>query len=201
MSAYRRPPWLVIAATVATLINAIVRLFRVFGGRSRPGATTGGVEPPSRPASTRSTRPAPSRSSRPTSNGADRRPTAPRGGADATDSSTGSDGGIIRLFQQRRSDVVVTASGTVVKLLPDDDDDSDGSGKHQLFLVELLTGITVKVSHNLEFGRVPVQEGQVVSFRGEYEWTEKGGTIHWTHHDPRGSHEDGWIELDGKRYG
>ena len=105
------------------------------------------------------------------------------------------------MFQQKRSDVVVTASGTVVKLLPDDDDDSDGSGKHQVFLVELLTGITVKISHNVEFGRVPVQEGQVVSFRGEYEWTEKGGTIHWTHHDPRGSHEGGWIELDGTRYG
>jgi hypothetical protein len=183
----------VIAATVATLVNAIVRLFRAFGGNSRPGATTGSVEPSSRQSRSTSTRtqrdePRPS-------------PTKPRSESNERDTSVGSDGGIIRLFQQKRSDVVVTASGTVVKLLPDDDNDTDGSGKHQIFLVELLTGITVKISHNVEFGRVPVQEGQVISFRGEYEWTEKGGTIHWTHHDPRGTHEDGWIELDGRRYG
>ena len=48
---------------------------------------------------------------------------------------------------------------------------------------------------------MPVREDDVISFRGEYEYTEQGGTIHWTHHDPRGTHEDGWIEYDGKQYG
>lgn len=180
------------AATVATLINALARLFRLFGGRSRSGATTGRVESSSRQEGTGSTQ----QGKRPTTS--PRATPAPPGGEH---DAAGSDGGIIRLFQQKRSDVVVTASGTVAKVLPDDDDDTDGSGKHQVFLVDLLTGITVKVCHNLEFGRVPVREGQVVGFRGEYEWTEKGGTIHWTHHDPRGAHEDGWIELEGQRYG
>lgn len=195
-SQYRRPPWLVIAATIATLINAIARLFRLFGGRSRSGATTGRVEPSSRQGDPSSTQP---------KDGLPRGSMRDRGGAETpareTEGGVGSDGGIVRLFQQKRSDVVVAASGPVAKILPDDDDDSDGSGKHQVFLVDLLTGITVKVSHNLEFGRVPVQQGQVVSFRGKYEWTEKGGTVHWTHHDPRGMHEDGWIELEGRRYG
>jgi len=91
----------------------------------------------------------------------------------------------------------------VVKILPDDDDDSDGSSKHQKLLVEVGAGaqkVTIRVCHNLDFGRIPVREGDVISFRGEYEWKELGGTIHWTHHDPRGVHEDGWIEHDGKRY-
>jgi hypothetical protein len=187
----RRPQWLVVATTVATLINALVRLFRVFGSRRGGTRTTSSVPPPvgvppEKPTSSRST-------TRPRTSGRD----TPHPQA----TQPGSDGGIIRLFQQRRSDVVVTASGKIVKILPDDTDDSDGSGQHQVFLVELLTGITVKVCHNLAFGRAPVQEGQVVSFKGEYEYTERGGTIHWTHHDPKGWHEDGWIELEGKRYG
>lgn len=48
---------------------------------------------------------------------------------------------------------------------------------------------------------MPAREGTIVSFRGEYEFNEKGGTIHWTHHDPKQWHEDGWIEVDGKRFG
>jgi hypothetical protein len=36
-----------------------------------------------------------------------------------------------------------------------------------------------------------------VKLHGQYEWTENGGTVHWTHRDNRGSHEAGWIEFKG----
>jgi hypothetical protein len=180
-----RPQWLVIAAGVATLINTLMRLFKMFKGKS----TT--------------TRSDPDRSA-PVGSSAPRRESgtaAPRRKDEVT-GPAGTDGGIPQLFKSKKSDTIVQASGEIVKILPDDTDTSDGSGMHQKFLVELTDRdrTTIKICHNLAFGRVPVREGDVLAFRGEYEWTEHGGTVHWTHHDPGGRHPGGWIEFNGRRY-
>jgi len=45
-----------------------------------------------------------------------------------------------------------------------------------------------------------LQLGDTVSFYGEYVWNEKGGVIHWTHHDPAGKHKTGWVRHNGERY-
>ena len=104
---------------------------------------------------------------------------------------------IASLFEAGTSDVVLTFDGTVVKILPDDNEGS----RHQKFLVE-VGDVTVLIAHNIDLAeRVPLTEGDTVTIRGEYEWTDKGGTVHWTHHDPKGRHEDGWIEHDSQRYG
>jgi hypothetical protein len=39
-----------------------------------------------------------------------------------------------------------------------------------------------------------------VTVRGEYEWSDRGGTMHWTHHDPKRWREGGWIEHRGVHY-
>ncbi|WP_439100836.1 DUF3465 domain-containing protein [Congregibacter sp.] len=101
-------------------------------------------------------------------------------------------------FENRQSDLQVQGSGTVIHVLPDD---TKGS-QHQRFLLELDTGLTLLVAHNIDLApRIPkLQKGDRIGFNGEYEWTEKGGVMHWTHHDPRGRHEDGWLERGGKRF-
>jgi hypothetical protein len=100
-------------------------------------------------------------------------------------------------FQQRLSDVLIEGSGRIVHLLPDDEQGS----RHQLFLVELEPGLTLKISHNIDLAPyVPVERGDSVAFFGEYEWNEKGGVIHWTHHDPAGRHPDGWLLHEGRTY-
>ncbi|MEZ5478885.1 MAG: DUF3465 domain-containing protein [Thiolinea sp.] len=57
------------------------------------------------------------------------------------------------------------------------------------------------VAHNIDLApRVPVEPGGRVNLRGEYAWNNRGGVIHWTHHDPKGRRDGGWIEWQGKRY-
>jgi hypothetical protein len=111
--------------------------------------------------------------------------------------SRGYDGTAIEIaFSEHNSNVQVEQNGRVLHILPDD---LDGS-KHQRFIVELPSGHTVLVSHNIDIApRIDgLQKGEAVAFRGEYEWNEKGGVVHWTHHDPAGRHDDGWIDYRGK---
>jgi len=104
---------------------------------------------------------------------------------------------IMQAFNARRSDVWVQASGTVVKTLADDNDGS----RHQRFLVELSNDITILIAHNIDLAPyIPLQRGDTVEFRGEYEWNDKGGVVHWTHHDPRGRKAGGWITHRRKKY-
>ena len=85
----------------------------------------------------------------------------------------------------------------VIRLLTDD---SDGS-RHQKFIVESASGLSVLVSHNIDLAdRVPVSRGDKITLRGRYEWSDRGGVLHWTHHDPRGTIEGGWIKFDGQTY-
>ena len=98
----------------------------------------------------------------------------------------------------RRSSTQVQGSGVVTRVLSDDNDGS----RHQRFILRLPTGESLLVAHNIDLApRVTgLQAGDTVSFNGEYEWNDRGGVIHWTHDDPRGSHIDGWVEHNGRRY-
>ncbi len=113
--------------------------------------------------------------------------------ATVTDSSQ-----IITAFDRQKSDVQVEGGGTVVKVLKDD---TKGS-QHQKFIVEVEPGHTVLIAHNIDLApRVAgIKEGDTVTFYGEYEYNDRGGVIHWTHHDPGGRHPDGWIKHKGVIY-
>jgi hypothetical protein len=116
-------------------------------------------------------------------------PSAPQSGAETT---------LQNAFANRQSDIQVQGGGTVVKILRDD---LEGS-RHQRFILELGTGQTVLVSHNIDLApRVrDLRTGDAIEFYGEYEWNPRGGVIHWTHHDPRGRHPGGWIKHAGNTY-
>jgi uncharacterized protein YxjI len=101
-----------------------------------------------------------------------------------------------KAFQARQSDLMVDVSGQVVRLLKDDLDSAQ-----QRFVINLPNGRNVMIVHDLgRSDRVPVSLHDEVNVRGEYEWTETGGMIHWTHHDIGPDRRHGWIDHRDKRY-
>ena len=102
------------------------------------------------------------------------------------------------LFRNESSGVMVQTQGIVRRILPDD---LEGSA-HQRFVIEAPSGLTLLVWHNIDLApRVSgLTVGDSLTVHGQYEWNSKGGVLHWTHHDPRGRHDPGWIEFQGKRY-
>lgn len=105
---------------------------------------------------------------------------------------------LLEAFRSGRSGVVLEVSGTVDKVLPDD---RRGS-RHQRFILGLSSGHTVLVSHNIDLApRVEgLARGDPVILSGQYEWNERGGVVHWTHHDPDGRRPGGWIRHEGSVY-
>lgn len=101
-------------------------------------------------------------------------------------------------YNNKQQSVQVTGVGTVVKLLPDD---LDGS-RHQKFIVQTGNNLTILIAHNIDLAAKikTLQQGDRISFFGEYEYNSKGGVVHWTHHDPGKRHPDGWLKHDGKLY-
>ena len=105
---------------------------------------------------------------------------------------------VARAFQHHQSNVQVEGEGTVSRILPDD----NAGSPHQRFIVQLGSGQTILIEHNIDLApRIDdIKVGDGVSFSGEYVWNEKGGLIHWTHHDPAGRHPAGWLKHDGRVY-
>ncbi|MDR0477218.1 MAG: DUF3465 domain-containing protein [Desulfobulbaceae bacterium] len=93
---------------------------------------------------------------------------------------------------------LVYGHGEVVKILPDD----DRGIRHQRFLLKVAPGLVVLVAHNTDIAKKigGLSAGDRLSFCGEYIWNDKGGVLHWTHHDPAGRHPDGWLSLNHTLY-
>ena len=105
---------------------------------------------------------------------------------------------VARPAEQWRSGQQVRGQGEVIRILSDDNDGS----RHQRFILRLSSGRTLLIAHNIDLApRVAsLRTGDTVAFYGQYESNDKGGVIHWTHHDPQGRHADGWLEHNGRRY-
>ncbi|MDX1698141.1 MAG: DUF3465 domain-containing protein [Thiohalobacterales bacterium] len=100
-------------------------------------------------------------------------------------------------YEARRSGVWLETEGRITRMLADDNEGS----RHQRFVLDVGDGHTVLVAHNIDLAeRVPASQGDTLRLRGMYEWNDRGGVIHWTHHDPEGRFQGGWIRSNGELY-
>ena len=101
-------------------------------------------------------------------------------------------------YENQQSDVQVKGSGTVIRILKDD----NKGARHQKFILKLSWGQTILIAHNIDLApRInAMSKGDKIQFYGEYEWNNKGGVVHWTHHDPKGFHLGGWLKHNGSTY-
>ncbi len=109
-----------------------------------------------------------------------------------------SDAVIASAYSRHESGIQVSGQGRIKRLLSDDNDGS----RHQRFIVQLDSGQTLLVAHNIDIASrvASIEKGDLIRFNGEYEWNAEGGAIHWTHHDPDSSHAPGWLEHKGQIY-
>jgi len=105
---------------------------------------------------------------------------------------------IFDAFNNHESNIQVIGIGVVSRIL---DDDTRGI-KHQKFIIELSSEQTLLISHNIDLAlRInTLMIGDEIEFYGEYEWNTKGGVVHWTHHDPKRKHINGWLIHNGYMY-
>lgn len=101
-------------------------------------------------------------------------------------------------YDNQHSNLQVKQTGRVVKLLRDD----NYGARHQKFVVQLASGQKLLIAHNLDLApKVDnLKEGDTIGFFGEFEWNNKGGVVHWTHHDPKGRHQAGWLLHNERTY-
>lgn len=97
------------------------------------------------------------------------------------------------LFERKINRIQVKGEGIVTTIL---NDDLVGR-KHQRFILELALHKTLLVVNNIDiFPRLdPLNVGDCVEFFGEYVWNRHGGIIHWTHYDPRGQRDNGYVKV------
>ena len=113
-------------------------------------------------------------------------------------SATTDNTSVEQAFTKKQESVLVSGNGTVIKLLPDD---LKGS-RHQKFILKISRDFTILIAHNIDLAPKikTLKKGDLVSFAGEYEYNNRGGLVHWTHHDPGKRHQDGWLKHNGKTY-
>jgi Protein of unknown function (DUF3465) len=100
-------------------------------------------------------------------------------------------------YTRKHDSTMITDGGVVIKIYPDDNE----GDRHQRFVINLNCDQTILIVHNIDLvERIPVLVYDYIEFCGEYEYNERGGLVHWTHHDPTGQHEPGWIRHAGAFY-
>ena len=102
-----------------------------------------------------------------------------------------------KAYRNHQSGMMVDVSGQVVRVLTDD----QAWSQYQRFVISLYNGQRLLVLHDIKAAEdVPAEIGDVISVRGEYRWSEPGGSISRTHRDYGLDRRHGWIKHKENTY-
>jgi len=100
-------------------------------------------------------------------------------------------------FYDQRSGFMTEVTGRVVRILTA----NRKNASSQDFVIRLENGQSLLIGHDHSAGgKIPLAVGDRVTVRGEYSWSETGGTIRKTRRDLSPERRHGFVEHDGKRY-
>ena len=100
-------------------------------------------------------------------------------------------------FHSQQTDLMVEVDGTVVRIL----ETHELRDRYQEFVIRIENGQSVHIVHDKAYAdEIPLAVGDQVLVRGEYRWTENGGTIRYTYRDRSMQRRHGWIDHKGDRY-
>ncbi len=88
----------------------------------------------------------------------------------------------------------------VIQLL---NDDTSGN-RHQKWIAQFANGQKILGVYNIDLAeKIPLKMGDVIGMGGELVFNRNGGgpLMHWIHADPHHSRRDGYVLLNGKKYG
>ena len=112
----------------------------------------------------------------------------------------GGDVDLVRAVKdQRNVDFVQGSNVTVSRILPDDTQGLE----HERWYIQLSDGSVVFAVYNIDMNveRVPLVQGEKQDIGGQFIWTNNGGLLHWLHADPKNNRPDGFVIVNGHRYG
>ena len=105
---------------------------------------------------------------------------------------------LLNAFEQGRTGIWVSGHGTVAQVIGDE---RIAGSTNQRMTVAVGDELNLIVRHSLDMSdRVPVEQGDTISFHGLYEWNGRGGIINFTHFDQDQPGQGGWIRHEGTRY-
>ena len=102
-----------------------------------------------------------------------------------------------RAFHEQQSNLMVEVTGTVVRIL----ETNANRERYQEFVIRIENGQSVRVVNDMRYtDHIPLSINDNVTVRGDYLWSEGGGTIRYAHQDRSAQRRHGWIDHEGKRY-
>jgi len=100
---------------------------------------------------------------------------------------------VAMMYEEKVQHAIVEGAGTIIEILQ--------NKPQQRFIVRLANSQIIHIVHDTELAApiTELREGDIIEFRGKYEWTEEGGRLTHTYFD-NNEEQSGWLRYHGELF-